>query len=519
MQTYSINTGLVTESTSYPLILGASYSSISYTYINDLLNRLQDNDSKLVEPWDLRDAIISLWSSTPFKETTASGSTIAYIGFDSNNPSNRDIKNKIYLGKRAFSGTYSYTQFHNIMNDSLLSSDVDIFLFNTKNDNTSQTSTRISILAGNDLSLHEDAPYIGTQLVSGTTQSLSLDFVNLSPFGGDINILSDDSVEAIGYTSSVYVNNIKFPTPIESSASASTNKVLFSNNNILYWDNIELPVLEYIGNTGSELNIYGGPVSVNPLNINNYSLELDDDRQASFQIGDIDYGATFDSIAISEILRRIIYDYLSPTCTIKIVGTFESGYTEVGTYPTPTLEYTINKKTLPTITTSLSNMIPGAYPPVTDPQYTTVTDTSDGVVISPITATSTEFKITVSDGIQSSSASTTLTGIYPYFYGFSSIPTMNSIGLAGLTKLVKEKDDQIVDITGSGNLYFIYDTDYGTLSNIYDNVGNTVSGSFSYTIETLSSPTGLWAGKDFYVYQWNGVSQIGPPSVNYQFVY
>ena len=165
MQTYSVNIGQITEATSYPI----------QDYLDDLLLRLQDNDDKLVEPWDVRDVMLSLWSSVPFKETTASGSSIAYIGLDSNNPSNRDIKSKIYLGKRAFSGTYSYSQFYNIMNDSLLTSDVDIFLYNTKIDTQSQASTRISILAGNDLSIHEDAPYIGSQLVSGTTQSLSLD--------------------------------------------------------------------------------------------------------------------------------------------------------------------------------------------------------------------------------------------------------------------------------------------------------------------------------------------------------
>jgi hypothetical protein len=504
MQTYSVNIGLPTESTSYPI----------QDYLNDILLSLQDNESKLVNPRDLRDSILSLWSSTPFKETTASGSSIAYIGLDSNNTSDRDIKSKIYLGKRAFSGTYSYTESHNIMNDSLLSSDVDTFLFNTRIDTQSQTSTRISILAGNDPSLYKDAPYIGTQLVSGTTQSLALNIVNPSILGGNINITSDDSTEAIGYTASVIVNNIEFPTPNENTASASNDKVLFSNNNKLYWDSIKLPSLGFIGNTGSQLDIYG-----EPTNINGYSLEFSDTRRCPVEIGDISYGDTFNNNSLSETLRRIIFDYLGPTCEVEIIGQFSSGYSEVGTYPIPTIQWTLNKKTLNTQITGLSNMIPGAYPPIISNSYETISGTSTGVVISPITATSTEFRVTISDGIQTASASTEISGIYPYFYGFSPNTIMTSIGLAGLTKLVEPNGNKTVDITGDGNLYFIYDADYGTLSNIYDNYGNTASGSFSSSTLILSSPTGLWAAKEFYVYQWDSAPQIGPPSVNYQFVY
>jgi hypothetical protein len=142
-----------------------------------------------------------------------------------------------------------------------------------------------------------------------------------------------------------------------------------------------------------------------------------------------------------------------------------------------------------------------------------------GVVISPITATATNFKITVGDGTQGNSASVSLTGIYPYFYGFSPLSAMTSIGLASLSKLVEYKGDKIVDITGTNSFYFVYDYDYGTLSNIYDSYGNTVSGSFSYTSGYFSSPTGLWASKQFYVYKSDTLGVVGPPSENFQFVY
>lgn len=500
MMTFSVNIGLPTEATSYPI----------QDYLDDILLRLEDNQDKLVNPWDIRDAIFSLWTSVPFKQTTASGSSTSYVGLDAINPLDRDIKKKIYLGKRAYSGTYSYTEFDNIMNDTLLTSDVDIFLYNTKIDTKSQTSTRVSIIAGTNLSLHTKSPYLQSQIVSGTTQSLSLDIINPSLVGGDINIQSMDS----GFTGSVIVNNIIFPTPDESGLSASNEKILFIEDGELIWDFIQLPSLDYIGNTGSQLDIYGTPV-----NINGYSLEFEDSRMCPVQIGDINYGDTFNNMPLSEGLRRIIYDYLPPTCSIEITGVYSVGYAEVGTYPTPTIQYTINKKTLNTLTTGLSNMIPGATAAIVSNSYETYVGVSNGIVISPIPPTSTEFKITVGDGLNTASASTQITGIYPYFYGFSTNLTMNSIGLAGLSKLVESMSDKTIDVNGIGNFYFVYDSDYGTLSNIYDDLGNTMSASFSYTPIVLSSPTGLWAAKEFYVYQWNGAPQIGPPSVNYQFKY
>ena len=149
-----------------------------------------------------------------------------------------------------------------------------------------------------------------------------------------------------------------------------------------------------------------------------------------------------------------------------------------------------------------------------------VSGTVNGVVITPITSATASFTITVNDGTQSNSSSATVTGIYPYFYGFSSLTTMTTAGLVALTKLVEPQGIKNIDVIGNGNLYFIYDSNYPLLSAIYNEFGNTISGSFSSpTILTLSSPTGLWASKQFRVYQYNGVPQIGPPSINYQFKY
>ena len=86
--TFSINIGQLTEAT-------------RKTDIFSVLNDIQDNTQKLISPRDVRDAVLSTWANTPFKVTTPNSlSNYEYIGIDSSNPGNRDIKQKILLGKR-----------------------------------------------------------------------------------------------------------------------------------------------------------------------------------------------------------------------------------------------------------------------------------------------------------------------------------------------------------------------------------------------------------------------------------
>ena len=126
MVTFSFNT-------SNPFLQTQAYSLPDY--LSGFLNILQDNDSKMISPRDLRDVQLSLWSSVTFKQTLASNSNIHYIGTDFYNPSDRSQSNfarKFYFGKRSYSGTYSYSSSYDIMNSTLLSSDTDIFFHNTK---------------------------------------------------------------------------------------------------------------------------------------------------------------------------------------------------------------------------------------------------------------------------------------------------------------------------------------------------------------------------------------------------
>lgn len=523
MGTFSIYDGTDKETISY--FLGGSYSQGSIL-VDDILFSLKDNTTKLIFEKDIRNTVFSLASSFIFKETIASQSTVPYIGIDNLNigvttsiVSLRDVKGyKFLFGKRSYSGTFSYQPTHDIFHlastYSLLSSDVDFFFYNTKADINSDVGgsnnvTRLSILSGTDFQNFDNVPYIQSQIIeTGIVDTPSLDFISR----GDLNVNSDYGTISI-YNSINPSYSINFPNYLKSVASASTNKVLKWGPGELYWEEIQFPTTDHIGITGSELKIIGSDVLVNGT-----TLEFTDTRKVPFSFNQVLSGQTFSEYPLNDLLRRLIYPYLKPEVSLTISDPYSSGYVEVGDSPQTIISYKISKKTQNTGPAVLENMIPGFYPGIISNKYETVESTSNGIVISPVQKDTTVFKITVSDDLNTVSATTSLTGIYPYFWGFSDLLNMTNIGLDPLTKKIEPKSDKVVDVVGTGNFYFIYDYDYGTLSNIYDNFGNTCSASFSRTEQVFASPTGLWAGKKFWVYKWLSAT-MSPPSKNFEFKY
>jgi hypothetical protein len=123
-----------------------------------VLNSLPNNDAKVISPKNLRDSLYTIHEICSIKETTISGSTFSYLGFDRS-----DIINKIYLGKKQLLGS-------NIMTDAFLSSATfsDIYIYNNKYDNDlSNQDTIISFLAGVSPSAFLAAPYLQAQSTSG----------------------------------------------------------------------------------------------------------------------------------------------------------------------------------------------------------------------------------------------------------------------------------------------------------------------------------------------------------------
>jgi hypothetical protein len=251
--TFSFNSGTITEAINYPVQDYLSLTS-SVTPDTDLLFPLLDNEEKLINPIALRNAILSLWTSAPFKETISTLATHSYIGVDTLDPIDNDLKRTIFIGKRSFSGTYSYDNSHDIMggvtNSTLLDSEVDIFLYNTKSDVVSNTITRMSILSGKKASLYSNSPFIQSQRVSGVTESVSIDFVAKSG-----NLTIGNIVDTLNTaTASFNLNGIPLPN-IEvnvngdgtySNAALDSN-IWFWRDGKVVWDELTLPPLDTIG--------------------------------------------------------------------------------------------------------------------------------------------------------------------------------------------------------------------------------------------------------------------------------
>ena len=320
--TYSISVGLPTE-------------ALRKSDINSVLLDIPDNTQKLISPKDVRDAFLTSWANSTFKITTPSTTGVEYIGIDSSNPSDRDVKKKIFIGKRSFGNL-------DIMSDSLLSSsDADIFLYNTKSDSYTQSSTKIAILAGTNSNLYTTAPYIQA-IYNTASNAIDLNLGNPSGnsvFGGGINISST--------TGRVAINGIVFPTISETTGSASNGRILryFGTypNGSLKWDDANV-TLASIGSPTSQTDIYGSPI-----NVNGYSLEFSENSLVPFAVGGVTQGAsfatgsfyngsTYQDWPMTEVLRDILYPYIPPTLTISAINNVTgTTYAEVGTTPSITL--------------------------------------------------------------------------------------------------------------------------------------------------------------------------------------
>lgn len=455
--TFSINIGQLTEATRKPDIFS-------------VLNDIQDNTQKLISPRDVRDAVLSTWANTPFKVTTPNSlSNYEYIGIDSSNPGNRDIKQKILLGKRSFGGL-------DIMSSSLLSSsnETDIFLFNTKPDSASQSSTRIAILAGTDSNLHIVAPYIESK-VNNDESAVDLNIVNPAD-NGAINLLST--------TGRVAINGVIFPTMAETTGSASNGMILRYRgtypNGYFKWEEPTIS-LNNIGTPGYPTNIYGSTVSVN-----GYSIEFIDDNLtpatlggvemgSSFSQNSFDNGSGFQNWPVTEVLREILYPYVAPVLQITAINNdnpSNPSYAEVGTTPSISLTFSVTtyarneaEKINPfsISDTNIYGSFSGLPGTSTFSTYNTSTfSATTGVK---------NWTLSADDSIGVYSTTASITFIDPVYYGFDSYILTNNY--SSLTKVITPYPGASNSISlaynGSGYLYFVHPASFGTqISQIKD---------------------------------------------------
>lgn len=491
----------------YSIFDNTPFSSDRLETIQDVLYKLPDNLNKEVSPKDIRDAIYSTFENSVFKLTTISSSTIQYVGIDRD-----DITQKMFFGKKLLSG-------NEVINSNPLlldwnQNDVDIFFFNTKSDsNLSQQATKLSILAGTNSSLYNISPYIRSRTSIGPTLSQVLQF-DIGNNSGNIGVYSNNG--------NVYINDIGFPTINETSASASNGSILSydSSTGNLYWM-VNSFATSSVGNPTSSTSILG-----NPVLLNGYTLEMNDNRPILSQVGSIKLGKTFTSQGIVEVVREMLYSYLPPSCEVSVnPSVAEKGNLGVSVK----ISWKIYKRTDPIVNSIFTsgNVIGFTSPaPINTPGSSVISSNIPVAGILP-PGFSTNYVFSVSDSGGSngnipttSTDSASITLVYPYFWGVSPIDAnnpsqINSI-LGSLNKSVTTLSNKEVILSGTGYIYFIYPLasggpTYGLLSSILDENGATVS-SYTYSIYSgpgLTSPNSYWSNIPYYVYK------IGPTTVGF----
>lgn len=503
--TYSINVGQLIESTRKPDIFS-------------VLQDLPDNTQKLISPRDVRDAFLSVWANSSIKLTTpGNNSSSEYIGIDSGNPEDRDIKKKILLGKRSVGNL-------DVMTPALLTSDTDVFFYNTKLDTITQSSTKIGFLSGTNSALFPYAPYIQAQ--STTSSRIDFNIHNPSLGGGPISIYSNDG--------RVSINGIVFPTIAESTASASNGRILryygTFPNGYLRWDE-SITSVTSIGTPGITTSIYGDPVL-----LNGYPLEFWDDSVVPVTIGGVTQGSSFpqDSFTaggfttpgtgqnwpLSEVIRKVLYPYIEPTLQLSVTNIATgTTYAEFGYPATFSLSYSITSYAREAseyvshfaIRDSVINstiyegtsfsVMPGSVTSSTI-LYATSSSTNFNLVCSTVVGVTES--VSYPFGFSHSSTTASVSFINPVFMGFDSSLITNTSGLSILFGSASKSivpypgsaSSIMMSATGSGYFYFahpaLYTTDVQMIKDpngfVIHDVANPTASAFGNTYSNILSP-------------------------------
>jgi hypothetical protein len=468
----------------------------SYVDILDVLQLLPDNTQKLIGPKDVRDAILSAWENPPFRWTQSDGNY--YVGI-----ARSDVKDfKFFIGKKELSNSPILTQ-------SLINTDTDIFLYNTKPDSDPNQNLKITFLAGNNPSAFTTAPSLEVKRVIGLTPSLSLDITHNQPFGGDFNFIA-------GQFGKISINNLKFPSQNETSAMVGNPTTANSNDLFLVRNSTGLiefktpaAVTSTIGDSNTVLNLFGSEAY-----LNGFSLEFTELLPTPLDLGGVPAGSTFSNVPLSEMIRRILYPYLPPLVILNLPQLiFERDHNPTP-FDTVSIDYSyiLTQRTNPIVLTELTITglfwnetitlpnTPGTY----NSNYNALQ--KGDIAANNSAVASYTFSISTTDGTQSTTDESVVNFVYPYFYGFSD-SLDPQIALIDLDKIIDLKDDQSVFVAGDNDyLYFMYPSEYGLLTEVEDTdlISYDLS-SFTYSlppdIPSLNSIDGKWSAASYIVYR------------------
>lgn len=229
--------------------------------------------------------------------------------------------------------------------------------------------------------------------------------------------------------------------------------------------------------------------------------------------GGIAAGSTFENVSITDMLTKILYPWVAPTVTAKVVtpsngGVFEKGDTQTVT----SISVTVTKKS--------SNIVSvGVYDGSTNlgliaiTPYNNAVNTSGAAITFNFTPNDTTTKkvnvstnktfsasVTDADGKVTSANTGTFSFVYPYYYGvIAADATADAAAVKALTKLVQAKGTKAVSYTASDQkMVFATPTANGVIKTITDPNGFNVTDTFTQSTVSITGLDGT--AQNYYVY-------------------
>ena len=496
-------------------------NALKLNTFQDVLNSLPDNTSGAITPLNFRNAHYTVWENIIFKPTTVGG--LEYIGIDQS-----FIQQKIFLGKKSVNGQF-------IMNNNLLSTDVDLFLYNTKTDQQSNYDTKVAFLAGTGSHLRNGVlfdPYVKSSVSTG----LSIDFDIINPsyytigatnYGGNINIKSENGT--------IKLNGVVWPTFNSNLNSSQDGYVLkykwIGGTPYAMWETLaSQSSITSITSSGT-VSISGSSVLISGINYN-FSSNV----PMPNAVGGIPAGTTFSNMPLAQIINLMLYPYIRPTLTSNITPeNIEAG--DTSSISSVKLNYTITRSSTYSIT-SLA-VSPSYTGTIVNPSTIGISSPFTGFVTPQMTSlinlssTQSHKSLTWSMSLVDSRGSTAssqsiINVVTPWYYGTATVSCTQSSGIGNINNILATSSTPIqfrltpllttpaltassiynktVTLQGNGvYIYFGYPSTFPDLTSIIDQTGNNIISSFyKYTISGITSPhtPSRWSNKTykFYVY-------------------
>lgn len=231
--------------------------------------------------------------------------------------------------------------------------------------------------------------------------------------------------------------------------------------------------------------------------------------------GGISAGETFDNVPITEMLTKILYPYIAPTISAKIVTPANGGVVEKGSTQSVTkISATVTKKSS---NITKVEIFDGSTSLGSKTDAVASGGTFDFKVAVDVTSNkSFTAKATDATGKTVSANTGAFTFVYPLYYGVCAADaTINESLVTGLSKKVESKGNKTLSYTCDNQcMIFAYDASYGNLKSIIDPNNFNVTDTFTKSEVNITTLDG--ASTKYYVYK-NSASTVSNFAMKFNF--